>query len=644
MIKHNKLAVVAADKGGAVLLVDPDMLQRRTLEKLNNPLLYNKLADDPTHDLHQELFDLWLIGKEGGFVTPQEAQQVMGITHNLKEDGTFTSNKSTSPHFKPGKAYFYPSLKIHKLKKEDLVPGVEPPIRLITALQDGITKRSDVFLASQYLKELEKDFCADLLTDTTDALRWLEFVESEHSADKKKGFRAFTYDFKALYDSLTPSLVIESLKSAMESCRSDWPEDFRSWIIDLVELSLRSAVGLFDNNWFIQLIGIPTGGSLCVQIANIAVYYIMNKCVYSNPELMKKVVSAVRFIDDGTGLFEGSKDEFKMWIADVNKALLSYGLIIDEYQVEDPGSYVSFLDIQFTFDTLGSLQTDLFIKKTDSRSYLHFTSSHPNHIFSGIVYSQCIRLRRIINSKERLQKQLSSLKKAFLAAGYPRKMVENISNKVLNSERSLERKQDISEETTPFLPIRVVSTFGSDEELVSTSKKYEEHLTRTRSFSDSDASQVTSSTPIPIQKRIFQFVKKTGPSLRSRLVKVKQLAMGAQYGPTTKCNVSRCACCALVKGNHEFRINGKKVKAAPGNCLSYNIIYLVQCSICTKAYVGRSTRSLRVRTGEHRTKFYKLLTGANVDETNDEFSLGLHLLDHGFHDRKDFNKVFSVLV
>ena len=70
----------------------------------------------------------------------------------------------------------------------------------------------------------------------------------------------------------------------------------------------------------------------------------------------------------------------------------------------------------------------------------------------------------------------------------------------------------------------------------------------------------------------------------------------------------------------------------------------MQCSICTKAYVGRSTRSLRVRTGEHRTKFYKLLTGANVDETNDEFSLGLHLLDHGFHDRKDFNKVFSVSI
>ena len=151
-------------------------------------------------------------GKKNQFVTPEEAKLVMGITHNMKTDGTYTNNKSTSSNFKPGRAYFYPSLKIHKLQKEDLTPGVEPPIRLITALQDGITKRSDVFLASQYLKHLEKDFCADLLTDTTDALRWLDFVDNDNSSDVKRNFRSFTYDFKALYDSLTPSLVIESLK------------------------------------------------------------------------------------------------------------------------------------------------------------------------------------------------------------------------------------------------------------------------------------------------------------------------------------------------------------------------------------------------------------------------------------------------
>ena len=88
----------------------------------------------------------------------------MGVSDNdsTKEGKGKTNAQSTSSYHKPGKAYFYPSLKIHKLKREDLVPGVEPPVRLVTALHEGIAKRSDVFLASEYLKSLEKDYCKDL--------------------------------------------------------------------------------------------------------------------------------------------------------------------------------------------------------------------------------------------------------------------------------------------------------------------------------------------------------------------------------------------------------------------------------------------------------------------------------------------------
>ena len=154
----------------------------------------------------------------------------------------------------------------------------------------------------------------------------------------------------------------------MTSCREEWSEDFCSWLTSLVELSLRSSVGVFDGNWFIQLLGIPTGGSLCVQIANIAVYYILHKCVYSQPDLMKMIVSIKRYIDDGAGFFKGSAEEFNEWITSVNLVLAQYGLFIDETQVELPGTYVSFLDIKFTFDTEGSLQTDLYTKETHSRS------------------------------------------------------------------------------------------------------------------------------------------------------------------------------------------------------------------------------------------------------------------------------------
>ena len=46
------------------------------------------------------------------------------------------------------------------------------------ALQDGISKRSDVYLADRYLRLLERDFCKDLLIDTNDALWWLEVVNN----------------------------------------------------------------------------------------------------------------------------------------------------------------------------------------------------------------------------------------------------------------------------------------------------------------------------------------------------------------------------------------------------------------------------------------------------------------------------------
>ena len=48
--------------------------------------------------------------------------------------------------------------------------------------------------------------------------------------------------------------------------------------------------------------GVPTGGSLCVQLANITVFYFMNNAVYSKPEIMANVVEAKRYIDDGAGL------------------------------------------------------------------------------------------------------------------------------------------------------------------------------------------------------------------------------------------------------------------------------------------------------------------------------------------------------
>ena len=120
------------------------------------------------------------------------------------------------------------------------------------------------------------------------------------------------------------------------------------------------------------------------------------------------------------------------------------------------------------------------------------TSSHPNHTFSGNVYAQSLRLRRIINDQGRLDKRLKELAAAFKEAGYPEKMVGEITNKVLNSLRdiSVKQKNEVNDDS-----IRVISTFGADDKLVSAVKKSEETFKMTPSLRN-------------IPGKLFKYVKK----------------------------------------------------------------------------------------------------------------------------------------
>ena len=306
------------------------------------------------------------------------AYEIGGVTEN--------DNMSTHPRFKPGVPYFYPMLKIHKLRKEDLIPGVEPPARLVTSLRDGVAKRSDVFLADRFLKALERDYCKDLLIDTSSALRWLDSTNQTLSSDSKKKMNCFTFDFKALYDSLDPNLVKDAVKYAMDTCRPDWSEELQQWIIALIDFSLRASVAKYDNSWWKQNNGIPTGGSLCVQLANISVFYVMSQKVYNNPDMMRNVLDVKRFIDDGGGFYFATEEEFLDWLRKVNELIGLLGLHIDEWSFKKNSEFINLLDILYCFDSEGELQTDLFTKETDSRSYLNFGSAHLNHTFRENVY------------------------------------------------------------------------------------------------------------------------------------------------------------------------------------------------------------------------------------------------------------------
>ena len=268
------------------------------------------------------------------------------------------------------------------------------------------------------------------------------------------------------------------------------------------------------------------------------------------------------------------------------------------------------------------MQTDLFQKPTDSRSYLNFTSCHPNYTFSGNVTSQALRLRRIINDDDRLAKRLDEMESDFRKSGYPHNMLKNILNKVKNSKRSLDTVQKIEDDDDAVM---VVSTFGRDRELVDTTKKIQRHAETLK----------------------FKYIKKTGPSLRNTLVKSKKGSLGNPQGKTEPCMRKNCKGCSMVTDcDHVVDKNGKKHRSAVGKCNSRNMIYHAKCKHCDKPYVGKTTQLLNGRISGHRAKFYECLN-YDMDQIDDEdHLLGLHLLrKHHLLDKNAFMEsyMFTIL-
>ena len=93
----------------------------------------------------------------------------------------------------------------------------------------------------------------------------------------------------------------------MDSCRPEWDDDFREFFIDSIISSFTSAVVNFQGLWYGVEEGVPTGGIPSVDAANISVYCVFKKLIYSQEN---SLVDFVRFVDDGLGFYTGDIDSF----------------------------------------------------------------------------------------------------------------------------------------------------------------------------------------------------------------------------------------------------------------------------------------------------------------------------------------------
>ena len=546
---------------------------------------------------------------------------------------------------KSGPPYGYTLLKVHKITKEEIAAKKLPPCRFVTDLSNGLSARSDKFIVWRWLSDLARDYAVDLVKDSTDALIKLEGL-STSAVNRDNNNWLFNMDVVALYDSLNHELVGKALMDAMDCCRPDWDCDFRKWLLDLVMLSFRSAVILFDEDWFVAINGIPTGGIPSVDAGNISVFYVLKALVYEPAVKRPELDLLIRFVDDGTGIWNGSKDDFILWFENIRTLSVSqYGLDFT-YEINLINVFTQFLDIQYKFE-MGVLATDIYSKPTDAHRYLEFTSCHPRHVFSSVIYSQAIRYRRIINDDDVFVNRLEELKSYFVRSSYPVKLISEIIDKVKLLPRSLEykTKDTIDTAMTPWL-----TTYG-----LGFSEAKEQAVKSNKVLCNSNTWKNEETKNIPRLK----VIAKRGPNLKDILFKRRAIAMdtgGSSIAvPCTDPNQTKrgakCQCCTILSGKGNVTNNNKTVKTKGGNCKSCNIIYSATCKLCdtNNVYVGKTTNPLRIRVNGHRSNFYDLArkykghsSVINMGEIDDEKILGAHLVnDHNKFDKNDFNDTYN---
>ena len=177
---------------------------------------------------------------------------------------------------------------------------------------------------------------------------------------------------------------IQCIKELLNSkCQNSLPSNDN--LIKMLQLVLKCKNFIFNNENYLQINGTAMGTRMAPSYANLFMNSIKRKYIYTR-HIQPRIW--FRFIDDVWGIFQGTELELKQFVDCCNSVHDSIKLTI-EYSMMS----VNFLDV-ITYNSNGRINFTLYVKPTDTHSYLDYKSCHPQSNKSSIPYSQFLRIRR----------------------------------------------------------------------------------------------------------------------------------------------------------------------------------------------------------------------------------------------------------
>jgi hypothetical protein len=269
-IKSETIFITKADKGGAILIMNYEDVQEAIKKEVLDETKFEKVettADQHIFTVRDKVNTATIQLQTNNFITKEDKSLITGLSDKNKAK-QFPEYRAESP-------YAYPSFKIHKLTKEDITAKKIPPVRLIHASKYSPLYRCEKW-CSPHLTRLSREYCGDeFLLDTKHLLNTIDELNNNNTWENQN-IHLFTLDVEKLYPSIQPRYAEEAILDMLEDIKE---EDVKigEALKKLVKLSFEESYITYKDEVFKSKIGIPTGGSLSRQIADVFLHWLLFK-------------------------------------------------------------------------------------------------------------------------------------------------------------------------------------------------------------------------------------------------------------------------------------------------------------------------------------------------------------------------------
>ena len=221
-----------------------------------------------------------------------------------------------------------------------------------------------------------------------------------------------TVDVVGLYPNIPHEDGLSALRKRLDNRKEKYIST--DTLCDLAEVVLKNNIFKFSKKIFKQKRGTAIGTKFAPPYS-ILFMAVLEEAILKEADFKPYLWS--RYIDDICFLWEHGEEKLRSFINDINKIHPTI-----KFTAEWSKTSINFLDVTVSIAE-GIIETDLYVKPTDSHQHLLSSSCHPFYCKKGIPYSQALRLNRICSNNKFFDKRCNDLEKYLLDRGYSERMV-----------------------------------------------------------------------------------------------------------------------------------------------------------------------------------------------------------------------------